>query len=206
MHFLFVTFEGIDGSGKSTLAENVWGSLSKILGKGRILKTHEPGGWSGGEAIRTAIISGRIESSWGEVLLFLADRCEHVERVIRPSLKKKMIVLCERFTDSTIAYQSYGRGFPKRILEDITSLANVPTPDMTFWIDLSVDLANERILSRKAKPDRFEKDTSLLERISRGYESIYLSNVERVVRLDGRLSTSELTEETVFKIMNRFEV
>ncbi len=200
---MFVTFEGIDGSGKSTQTKAVFGSLEAILGRERVLKTHEPGGWSGGETLRSAIISGEIESTWAEVLMFLADRCEHVERVIRPALSSGVIVLCERFSDSTIAYQSFGRGFPKSVLDDITLKANIPVPEMTFWLDVPVDIALKRIASRKGSPDRFETDKALLERISSGYESIFRNEPERITRLDGMSASSELTENIVSQILNK---
>lgn len=200
---MFVTFEGIDGSGKSTQSKAVFESLVEILGSKRVLRTHEPGGWNGGESIRSAIISGNFENIWAEVLLFLADRCEHVERVIRPALQSGVIVLCERFSDSTIAYQSFGRGFPKTVLDDISSKANIPVPEMTFWFDIPVEIALERIGSRKGSPDRFEEDAALLERISNGYENLFLVEPERIIRLDGRSASSELTESIVFKILKR---
>lgn len=207
MRVLFVTFEGIDGSGKSTQSKAVFESLADILGKERVLRTHEPGGWSGGEVIRSTIVSGSIESTWAEVLLFLADRCEHVERVIRPALVSGVIVLCERFSDSTIAYQSYGKGFPRAVLDDISLRANIPVPEMTFWLDIPVNTAMERISSRKdSPPDRFETDAALLERISSGYESIFLSETERITRLDGRSLSSDLTENIVSQILERFAV
>lgn len=203
MRVLFVTFEGIDGSGKSTQSKAVFEYLAGILGRERVLKTYEPGGWDGGGAIRSAIISGSIESMWTEVLLFLADRCEHVERVIRPALISGVIVLCERFSDSTIAYQSFGRGFPKEVLDDIALKANIPVPEMTFWLDVPVNIAQERIASRKGSPDRFETDTALLKRISSGYESIFHSEPERITRLDGRSASSALTEKIVSQILGR---
>ncbi|MDO9508825.1 MAG: dTMP kinase [Thermovirgaceae bacterium] len=200
---MFVTFEGIDGSGKSTQSTAVFESLSRVLGEDRVLKTHEPGGWSGGETIRNMIISQKMESIWAEVMLFLADRSEHVERIIRPALLSGMVVLCERFSDSTAAYQAFGRDFPKDVLDEISRRAQFPVPDITFWFDVPVPVAMERITSRKSAPDRFEADEIFLERISRGYESIFRNEPERVFRLDGRIPSALLTENIVSRILKR---
>ena len=201
MHGLFVTFEGIDGSGKSTQSKAVFESLSAILGKDRVIKTHEPGDWSGGRDLRKTIISGNIRSTWAEVLIFLADRCEHVERIIRPALISGMVVLCERYSDSTTAYQVFGRGFPEDLFCEISRRALLPIPDVTFWFDIPVSVAMERIASRKSIPDRFENDAALLERISSGYESIFRNEPERITRLDGTSPESWLTQVIVSRIL-----
>lgn len=200
---LFVTFEGIDGSGKSCQSLAVFESISKIFGDRRVIKTHEPGGWVGGEYIREAIIVGEIESIWSEVLLFLADRAEHVHRVIVPALKSRKIVLCERYSDSTIAYQVFGKGFPKDVLDNISKRAGFPVPDMTFWLDVPASLAIERISSRDIAPDRFEKDLHLFEKISRGYDSLFKSEPGRFFRVDGTLQVEQITKTIVSKILER---
>lgn len=200
---LFVTFEGIDGSGKSCQSVAVFESISRVFGNGRVIKTHEPGGWRGGEYIREIIITGKIENLWAEVMLFLADRAEHVHRVIVPALRSNKIVLCERYSDSTIAYQVFGKGFPKDILDSISQRAGFPVPDMTFWLDIPASLAVERIYSRNTTPDSFENDLHLFERISRGYELLSRSEPGRFLRVDGTLRIEKITETIVSKILER---
>jgi dTMP kinase len=202
---LFVTFEGIDGSGKSTQSSATFECLCRNLGEDRIIRTFEPGGWEGGGSIRSVILSGAMKSTWTEVLLFLADRSEHVERVIRPSLLSGKVVICERFSDSTIAYQVFGKGFPRDVLDGISSFASFPEPDITFWLDIPVRVAMERINSRHTDPDRFESDHELLERIATGYAVLSRCEPDRIKRLDGMAPAEDLTETIVSVIMKRIE-
>ncbi len=202
---MFVTFEGIDGSGKSSLSEAAENNIVPRLGRERVIRTHEPGGWEKGQGLRSLILSGSSESTWTEVLLFLADRCEHVHRVIGPAILSGKVILCERFTDSTVAYQSYGRGFPKDIIEVFSQRAGFPVPDITFWIDLPVGTALKRIRGRGTAPDRFEKDPGLLERIALGYRTIHESEPERVFRIDGNLSPEVISSEVSSVILDRLE-
>ena len=198
---LFITFEGIDGSGKSTQAESSFRSLIEELGEERLLRTFEPGGWTGGETIRSAILRRDLKSVFTETFLFLADRTEHVERVIEPGLTSGKLVLCERFSDSTLAYQVYGKGFPREILEEINARAGFPRPDITFWFDVPVQEAIERIAARKGVPDRFEKDGDLLDRIRLGYETICSEDPERFIRLDGTAKPDHLNRTVVTRIL-----
>ncbi|HPD97676.1 MAG TPA: dTMP kinase [Synergistales bacterium] len=198
-----MTFEGIDGSGKSSLSEAVEVAIASVIGGERVVRTHEPGGWNGGGALRSLILSGSSENTWTELLLFLADRCEHVHRVIGPSILSGKVILCERFTDSTLAYQSFGRGFPRDIIETFSQRAGFPIPDITFWIDLPVETALKRICERGEKPDRFEKDPGLLERISCGYRQIHESEPKRVIRIDGTLSPGVISSEVTSVILKR---
>jgi dTMP kinase len=198
---LFITFEGIDGSGKSTQAESSFRGLIEELGEDRLVRTFEPGGWAGGETIRSTILRGDLKSVFTETLLFLADRAEHVERVIGPGLTSGKLVLCERFSDSTLAYQVFGKGFPREILEEINARAGFPRPDITFWFDVPVAEAIGRIVARKGVPDRFEKDGALLERIRLGYETICSEEPERFIRLDGTAKLDHLNRTVVTKIL-----
>lgn len=202
---MFVTFEGIDGSGKSSLSEATGVAVASVLGGENIVRTHEPGGWDGGETLRSLILSGSSENTWTELLLFLADRCEHVHRVIRPAILSGKVILCERFTDSTVAYQSFGRGFPRDIIETFSQRAGFPVPDITFWIDLPVETALKRIIDRGKNPDRFERDPGLLERIASGYRTIHESEPERVVRIDGNLPPGVISSEVSSVILDRLE-
>ena len=103
---MFITFEGIDGSGKSTQARSIAGWLYKEAAHGTLL-THEPGGWDGGQVLRNMVLTEGLRHRWSEPYLFMLDRAEHVARVIQPALDSGKIVLCERYHDSTLAYQSW---------------------------------------------------------------------------------------------------
>jgi dTMP kinase len=199
---LFVTFEGIDGSGKSTLARLVFRELAEELGADRLIMTYEPGGWDGGESLRAVILGRDLKNVLTETLLFLADRTEHVERVIRPGLESGKVVLCERYSDSTLAYQVFGKNFPREIVENIRTRADFPEPDVTFWLDVPVKIAMKRIVTRKGDPDRFEKDGSLLERIKIGYGAIGREDPGRFKRLDGTMGPKVLSNSVASTIMD----
>lgn len=199
---LFITFEGIDGSGKSTLARFVFRELGEELGADRLIMTYEPGGWDGGESLRAIILGRDLKNVLTETLLFLADRTEHVERVIRPGLESGKVILCERYSDSTLAYQVFGKDFPRKIVEDISARAGFPKPDVTFWLDVPVKVAMERIVTRKGDPDRFEKDKSLLERIRIGYGAMEHEDPERFKKLDGTMDPEVLSNSVASTIMD----
>lgn len=150
---LFVTFEGLDGSGKSTHLER---AAAWLRGQGqRCAVTREPGGTRLGVALREMFLSGE----WGaldggvEALLVFAGRRQHVQEVIEPALVGGQHVLCDRFTDSTRAYQGYGRGFDLEAIEELDRLATAGrTPDATLLFDLAPELARER--SHSGSPQR----------------------------------------------------
>jgi dTMP kinase len=166
----FITFEGGEGSGKTTLIH----SLKKELeGRGySVLLTREPGGTKLGEEIRVLLLHKNKEalfSSRAELFLFLASRAQHVEEVILPALKQGKIVLCDRFSDSSIIYQGHARGLG---IEKISELCLFATqdlqPDLTFYLDVDPKLGFERVKSRKY--DRIEsEDFSFHEKIRKGY-------------------------------------
>src|SRR5262245_25734643 len=133
----FITFEGIEGSGKSTQARR----LAELLGSQAVL-TSEPGATAFGRELRALLLDPRMKGAIlpdAELLLFLADRLQHVGEIIRPNLAKGLFVICDRFADSTIAYQGYGRGLPvDRIRALSRALLGDLRPDLTFLLDVSV--------------------------------------------------------------------
>lgn len=128
---------------------------------------------------------------WSEFFLFMADRYEHVSEKIQPALSEGRIVICERYTDSTLAYQGWGKGLPIEEMERLFSLLALPQPDLTIWLDVSVEKAMERIKSRKVL-DRLEEE-NFLYKVRNGYEELFLTNSERIKRV-----SSEVSEEEVF--------
>lgn len=154
---LFITLEGGEGAGKSTLARRL---AEKIQAKGRkAVLTREPGGTAGGEAVRHVLLSGAAKKlgSFGEALLFAAARNDHVEQVIRPALAKGDIVICDRFSDSSRAYQGIAGGLGDEYLNALERVSIGPTrPHLTLILDLDPTIAAFRRRARAGENDRFE--------------------------------------------------
>lgn len=160
----FITFEGPEGGGKSTHIRLLADFLRE---RGvQVVLTREPGGTPTGEAIRGLLQhdgAGESPTNRTEVLLFLASRAQHVERLIKPALTSGTWVLCDRFDDSTLAYQGYGRGFDLSVLCAMNGFATDGlTPDLTVLLDVSPETSRQRLLDRQAQttdtPDRIERE------------------------------------------------
>ena len=180
---LFITFEGIDGCGKTTQIELLKESLEK---KGyTVLLTREPGAKGLGEKLREILLNydGEVSSNC-ESFLFLADRAQHIDTIIKPAIDKGVIVLCDRHTDSTVAYQGYGRQLD---LEQIYQLNKIATngiiPDITFILDIDIDTSLQRIGKGR---DRMENSgREFFERVRKGYIEISEKEPQRVKLLQG---------------------
>ena len=187
---MFLTIEGIDGSGKSTFAERAVALLRKYGHK--TLWTREPGGWKGGDQIRSLLLEGNLKSSASEIMLFLADRCEHVAQVISPALQSGVSVVCERYNDSTLAYQCWGRGIERAGIEKLIEWCALPVPDLTIWLDVPLDVARERVCSR-GKSDRIESEKAQFhQRVASGFAALCRENPARIVRFDATRTPDEL--------------
>ena len=167
----FITVEGIEGCGKSTL---VAGLASRLRATGReIIVTREPGGTPAGDAIRRIFLEPGLElSPLTEALLINASRAQHVVELIGPALHRGAIVLCDRFSDSTLAYQGYGRGIDRAFLRQLCdTAAGGLVPRRTFVLDLPVAVSRERVAQRDgAERDRMEReDQGFYERVRRGF-------------------------------------
>ena len=182
----FITFEGGEGAGKSTQA----GLLVKALPRAGItaVQTREPGGSPGAEAIRRLLLEGASErwDAMGEVLLFNAARRDHVAKLIEPALARGDWVVCDRFADSTMAYQGYGRGLP---LVDLLALQRLAlddfAPNLTLILDLPVDAGLARAAARAGATDRFERlDREFHEGLRQGFLRIASDNLRRCVVID----------------------
>ena len=197
---VFITFEGIDGCGKSTQAEflSTWLAESSVCE--RVLRTFEPGGWSGGTLLRRLLLGDLNEAEFlslaprTELLLFLADRSGHLDTEISPALKRGQWVLCERYTDSTLAYQSWGRGIALEEIQGLLDWCCFPLPDLTILLDVEVQVAQSR-LEHRGKLDRIEADScSFMERVRQGYRELAMRFPERIVVVDAGMEAETVSE------------
>lgn len=180
---MFLTLEGGEGAGKSTQARLLAEALAQ---QGRaVLQTREPGGAPGAETLRAMLLEGRHRwSPAAEAHLHFAARAEHLDRTILPALAAGMWVVCDRFADSTLAYQGYGQGADRALIEGLTRL--LPRhPDRTLLLRVSPDTGARRIASRPGRPDRYESmDAAFHARIAAGYDAIAAKNPARVRIID----------------------
>ncbi|MBM3207237.1 MAG: dTMP kinase [Chlamydiae bacterium] len=198
----FITFEGGDGAGKSTLIETIHQYLEKT---GRsVLKTRAPGGTRVGEIIRSLLLTKTETplSDRGELFLFLADRAQHVQEIIKPALDKGCIVLCDRYNDSTVAYQGTARGFDP---DWTRSLCNFAThdlqPDLTLYLDIDPKVGLSRVLRLGNDKDRIESEgLAFHEKIRKAFHKIAKQDSERFKIIDASLSTAEVFEHALAKI------
>ncbi|MGR4065874.1 MAG: dTMP kinase [Vulcanimicrobiaceae bacterium] len=197
---VFVTFEGIEGSGKSTLLSSLAGVLRQ---RGRdVVTTREPGGTPVGTAVREIFLNGTAEiAPVAEAFLVNAARAQHVADVIRPALHRGAMVLCDRFTDSTLAYQGYGRGFDLAVLGRLCEIASAGLqPDLTILIDLPVPESLRRLKSRGGRTDRLEAEGSAFhERVRAGYLKIAAGDPRYLV-LDGLLFPADLVAASLARL------
>jgi len=197
----FITFEGGEGAGKSTQIK----LLAKwLIGIGvEVTVTREPGGCHEAELIRDLLVKGETDrwSPMAEALLMTAARAEHVERTIKPSLKANQWVLCDRFFDSTVAYQGAARGLGIRRMQDLQDTAlHGLKPDLTFVLDLPVDVGLARAVGREAlkedREDRFERmNYAFHENIRAAYKQIVEDDPERCVLVDGNRSITSIQND-----------
>ena len=189
---MFVTFEGLDGSGKSTQAELL---ADWLRAEGRtVLTTREPGGTPVGEAVRDLVLHGDELSPWTEAALFAAARAEHVELAIRPALDRGEDVVCDRYLDSSVAYQGIARGLGEaRVLELNLTVTGGLLPDRTFLV--LVDPAEARRRGGEHR-DRIERETEEFMRLAdAAFRSLAASYPERIVALDGHRPAEAIAEE-----------
>jgi len=186
---VFVTFEGLDGSGKSTQAELLAGALR---GRGReVVLTREPGGTELGERVRELLLAGGDVSPWAEAALFAAARAELVERVVRPALVRGADVVCDRYVDSSLAYQGIARGLGvERVLQLNRPAIGDLLPDRTFLLLVDAELAGVR---SGDEPDRIEREgAEFRERVEAAYEELAGRFPDRIVAVDGSLPPKEI--------------
>ena len=203
---LFVTFEGIEGSGKSYQCRKLYNELrNKNLS---VILTREPGGTKSAEKIRKVILEDYFASDskekfskYTDTLLYLAARNEHVQNIIRPAITKKKIVICDRFIDSTLAYQVFGKGVSKNFVDSIHKfILGSIKPDLTFVLKVNILKALQRLKKRKEKNryDKFSKNFYI--RVQNAFIKIARKNAKRYCIVDN----SEDSTKTENVILDKF--
>jgi len=200
---VFITFEGIEGCGKSTQAKLL---CQWFLDRGReVVLTREPGGTPAAEELREFILKVRDEPfpPFSELALYIAARGFHAENLIKPALKEGAVVICDRFSDSTLAYQGYGRGLNIKLIEEMNREATGGLkPDITFLLDIPVEVAFERI--RERRKDRLERENSdFHKRVREGFLKIAEKERDRIVVIDGTKSPEEVFKEILKALKER---
>lgn len=189
---MFVTFEGIDGSGKTTQVELLRAELER---RGReVVATREPGGTELGEGIRQLVLHGFGMAPWAEACLYAAARAELVAEVIVPALDRGADVVCDRYVDSSLAYQGGARGLGlDRVLELNLSAVEGLLPDRTFLLALDAEEALARV---SATPDRIEREgLAFMQAVERAYRELAATFAQRIVVLDGTKEPEETAQE-----------
>jgi dTMP kinase len=207
---MFITFEGSDGSGKSTQAGRLAGAL-RLLGH-EVVETREPGGSPRGEAIRALLLSGKAApyGAFAETMLFNAARADHLRATIRPALARSAVVICDRFADSTRAYQ----GVLGKVSDDLLGAAEEAVvgdtaPDLTIILDLPAKLTLERLGTRRAaggEADKFE-DEALAHHaaLRQAFLDIAARSPERCVVVSAQRSVDEVAERILRLVKARLE-
>ncbi|MBJ7298506.1 MAG: dTMP kinase [Dolichospermum sp.] len=198
-----IVFEGVEGCGKTTQMQlcSQWLESLNIS----VVLTREPGGTELGKDLRMLLLEKSPNKPVGEVtelLLYAADRAQHIEEELKPNLAIGKYILCDRYTDSTIAYQGYGRGLSMSIINQLNQIATGGlASDLTIWLDVDVEIG----LSRKrgqAKLDRIEQETiAFHRRVQRGYTELAVSYPARIVRIDGN-NSQENVQQTIQEILH----
>lgn len=202
---LFITFEGIDGAGKSSHIA----SLADLFRKqgGEVVLTREPGGTVLGEALRTMILNEPMHILT-EAMLAFAARAEHLHQVIIPALQRNAVVLCDRFTDSTYAYQGFGRGLSLAKLAQLEMMAQrldnfgevgaaVLQPHRTLWFDVPPAVAAKRLAGARA-PDKFEsQQQAFFEKVVAGYEWRAAQEPDRFRRIDADRTMAAIASDVL---------
>ena len=206
---MFITFEGIDACGKSTQIE----LIEHVLKEKEIdyIVTRQPGGTQIGQPIRDILLNpDHINMTpEAEVLLYMADRIQHLQEVIQPALKDGKVVLCDRYHDATLAYQGGGRELDLKWLKPIEKKF-VLTPDLTFWFDISVEESQERLKKRnkllRVENCRFEReDEEFFLRTIKKYQHFNNLHPNRFIKISGDGNRSEITNKVLNVLLPALE-
>jgi dTMP kinase len=206
---IFISFEGIDGAGKSTHIEHL-AQMFRDQGR-RITLTREPGGTPLAERLRTMVLNDPMDAMT-EALLVFAGRRDHLQQCIEPALARGDVVLCDRFTDATFAYQGGGRGFDLKMLSTLEQWIQstkgkgvefTRQPDLTIWFDLAPEIAAKRLEGARA-PDKFEaQPLEFFQRVAAAYLSRMDQAPQRFARIDADRTRESVWDEVKQAVVNR---
>ena len=204
MNGKLIVFEGVEGCGKTTQM-HLCSQWLKSLGI-PVMLTCEPGGTELGKSLRELLLSKSPHKPINEVtelLLYAADRAQHIQEGLKPNLAMGKYILCDRYTDSTVAYQGYGRGLDMNLINNVNQIATGGlTSDVTIWLDVDVEVGLLRKRGQ-AKLDRIEQETIAFHRqVQAGYADLYLSHPSSIIRVDGS-GSQEVVQEVVQKILQK---
>lgn len=187
----FITFEGPEGSGKTTVLKAV---AEKLAQHYDVISTREPGGVPTGEEIRKVVLEGNQMDIRTEAMLFAASRREHLVEKVMPALRNNQIVLCDRYIDSSLAYQGYARGIGIEEVKALNEFAiNGLYPDLTIYLDVSAEVGRERILSNQRDQNRLDQeDIDFHEKVIEGYNQVIHNEPERFVQIDADQSIDKV--------------
>jgi dTMP kinase len=191
----FITFEGPEGSGKTT----VLNQINKLLSENyNVISTREPGGVSTGEEIRNILLDGENIDIRTEALLFAASRREHLVEKVIPALKNNKVVLCDRYIDSSLAYQGHARGIGIEEVKKINEFAiNGLYPDLTIYLDIDAEVGRERILKNQRSQNRLDKETlTFHQKVIEGYKTLIKTNPERFKVVDATQNIESVVSDT----------
>ncbi|MDY0074850.1 MAG: dTMP kinase [Acholeplasmataceae bacterium] len=199
---MFITFEGGEGTGKTTLIQNI---AQRLRENYEVVTTREPGGSLITEAIRDVILNPKYQgvTPYTEALLLAASRAQHLDEVILPALKNNKIVLCDRYLDSSLAYQAYARHLGFDFVLSINRYAVEHLPKMTFYIDLDPQIGLSRIKHR-SKYDRLDQEAfDFHTKVREGYLEVLKRYPERMIKIDGEAPIEVIEDQIMQEILKR---
>ena len=201
----FVTFEGIEGSGKSYHSKKLFKKVKKL--KFPVIYSREPGGSKGAEIIRNLVLIGSKNKfhKITDALLYLASRNEHIIDTLKPAIKKKKVIICDRFIDSTEAYQVNGKGISRSLVKNVhKEILNNIKPDLTFVLKVDISKALKRISKRKKK-NRYDKFTrDFYKKVQNTFIRISKKNKKRYILLDNTKDSSDVEKIILKEFIKRF--
>lgn len=191
-----IVFEGVEGSGKTTQLQALksWLQTADLRQEKSVVVTREPGGTSLGKGLRQLLLEGETPiQDRAELLLYAADRAQHVEEFLKPHLARGAIILGDRYTDSTVAYQGYGRGLCLDLIAQLNQIATQGLQaDVTFWLDVDAEIGLARA-KRRGAADRIEQaDLAFHQRVQQGFCQLAAAHPQRIVRIDAHKSESDV--------------
>lgn len=200
----FITFEGPEGSGKTTVIQQV---AERLETEYDVVLTREPGGVKTGEQIREVLLEGDDMDERTEALLFAASRREHLVGKVIPSLDEGKLVLCDRYIDSSLAYQGYARGIGIEEVKSINEFAiNGLYPDRTIYLDVSVEVGRDRIQKNQRNQNRLDQEDVIFhEKVVEGYRKIIHNEPKRFIVIDANRNLEEVVNATYKSISKYLE-